>query len=158
VYAASEPSRPEPPRYVSSTSTSITLEFDKVEENGGAEISSYKLYTNLTNDGVFVEVTSYDMQSLIWTINAADAPTFNTGTFYSFKVSALNVIGESLQSNSKTMALAMRANAPQKPTVDRSLSSLESLFVRWEQGADGDIPILGTKLYMIELSSGQVTL
>lgn len=46
IVAASVPGRPEIPRYVSSTSDSITLEFDKVEDNGGSPISSYVLYVD----------------------------------------------------------------------------------------------------------------
>jgi hypothetical protein len=57
-----------------------------------------------------------------------------------------------------TMAMAMRANRPTTPTVDRSLSSLTSLFIRWTEGTNGNIPVLGYKLYMIELSTGEVTL
>lgn len=43
-FAASVPARPEQPKFVESTSTSITLEFDKVEDDGGSEISSYRLW------------------------------------------------------------------------------------------------------------------
>lgn len=91
-----------------------------------------------------------------WTVNKADAPGFTTGVLYKFKVSALNVIGEGDRSNSKTMAMAMRANSPTSPTVDRSLSSLTSLFIRWTEGTSGDIPILGYYLYMIDLRTGVI--
>ena len=44
IVASSVPARPDQPRLVSTTSSSITLEFDKVEDNGGSSVSSYNLY------------------------------------------------------------------------------------------------------------------
>jgi hypothetical protein len=157
-FAASKPGRPEPPQYISSTSTSITLEFAKVEDNGGTEISSYRMWVVAESDDSHTEVTSYDQQSLRWTIDSADLPGFTTGQVYKLKISALNVIGEGELSNATPMAMSMRANPPTTPTVDRSLSSFTSLFIRWTEGAQGDIPILGYYLYLIDLATGQVSL
>lgn len=102
--AASEPARPEQPRYITSTSDSITLAFDKVQDNGGATISSYELYVNL--NGEFTPLTNYDGKSLQWTITQIDEPLLLTGETYEFKVSAVNEIGESELSNYVTIAMA----------------------------------------------------
>lgn len=105
MVAASVPGRPEPPRYVSSTSTSMTLEFDKVEDNGGSPISNYVMYVD-KGDRNFVEVTLYNGQSLTWTITQTDEADLLTGELYLFKISAVNLIGEGESSNSFTIAMA----------------------------------------------------
>jgi len=38
--------------------------------------------------------------------------------------------------------------------VIREYSTLTSIFVQWDEVEIGDIPILGYKLYLIEISSG----
>ena len=130
IVAATVPGRPSLPKYLRSTSTSITLMFEKVADNGGAPISSYKLYID-KDTGQYVPLTSYNGQSLEWTIQASDESDLVTGNLYSFKVSAVNIIGEGELSNSQTIALAAQATAPTKPTVDRALSSLTSLHIKW---------------------------
>jgi hypothetical protein len=97
---------------------------------------------------------------LIWEVKIADEPALNlqTGFYYAFVIAAENVIGEGEHSNSRTMAMAMQANIPTQPTVDRAFSSLISLNIKWTEGSAGDINILGYKLYMIELETGDVTL
>jgi len=64
-------------------------------------------------------------------------------------VSAVNQIGESELSNYVTIAMASIAAAPTMPTVNRLLSSYNSLYIQWTEGTPGDIPIIGYKLYMI---------
>lgn len=80
------------------------------------------------------------------------------GEKYRFKVSAVNLIGESELSNYVTIAMASPAAQPTTPTVNRDLSTLTSLFIEWGQGTPGDIPIDGYRLYMIEIATGIVTL
>jgi hypothetical protein len=57
-----------------------------------------------------------------------------------------------------TIAMASPAAQPTTPTVDRQMSTLNSLFIQWAQGTTGDIPIDGYLLYMIEITSGKVSL
>jgi hypothetical protein len=40
------------------------------------------------------------------------------------------------------------------PQVNRSLSTLTSVFVQWQEGDKGDLEITGYKLFMIELATG----
>jgi hypothetical protein len=54
--------------------------------------------------------------------------------------------------------MASPAAQPTTPTVDRQMSTLNSLFIHWAQGTTGDIPIDGYLLYMIEITSGKVSL
>lgn len=78
----------------------------------------------------------------------------DTGKIYRFRVSAVNVIGEGSVSNNVKVALADPANKPLSPSIDRSLSTTNSLFVTWDEGTAGDIPISGYRLYMIEKGTG----
>lgn len=160
IVAATVPARPDQPRLVSATSTSITLEFDKVSDNGGSAISNYNLYIDVGTEQAhdFQNITTYDRRSLTWTVEYNQVvPTLVTGTKYRFKVSAVNIIGEGELSNYVTIALANPASPPTKPTVDRSLSSLTSLFIEWTEGTPGDIPIDGYQMFMIEIATGIVT-
>jgi hypothetical protein len=54
--------------------------------------------------------------------------------------------------------MAEQASAPTMPTVDRSLSTLTSLFIEWTEGTTGDIEIDGYKVYLIEMATGIVSL
>ena len=57
--AASVPARPNQPQFVSSTSISITLEFEKVVDNGGAPVSRYGLYVDRGN-GTYNALPNYN--------------------------------------------------------------------------------------------------
>lgn len=76
------------------------------------------------------------------------------GVIYRFRVSALNVIGEGPASNYVTVAAAAPASQPPPPTIDRSLSTIDSLFVEWDEGDEGDIAVTGFRLYMTEKGTG----
>ena len=158
--SATFPGRPEPPTFQFATATQITLTFTALEDNGGAEVTSYILYAD---DGDarqenFAPVTSYSGSSLSFILDNAVETRFATGETYRFKISAVNVIGEGLQSNYIRVALAQPASTPTAPSINWDFSSATSMFVQWAEGTAGDIPILGYKLYMIEKGSGVETL
>lgn len=54
--------------------------------------------------------------------------------------------------------MAAIASPPNKPTVNRSLSTLTSLFIEWTEGTPGDIEIDGYQVYLIEMATGKVSL
>jgi hypothetical protein len=54
--------------------------------------------------------------------------------------------------------MAEQASAPTLPTIDRSLSTITSLFIEWTEGTSGDIEIDGYKVYLIEMATGIVSL
>jgi hypothetical protein len=72
IVAAYKSARPDQPRFISASSTSITLEFDKIEDDGGATISHYNLYVSEHLADTFARVSTYDGFSLMWTIDQAD--------------------------------------------------------------------------------------
>jgi predicted phage tail protein len=131
IFAATTPDRPNQPHFVSATSSSITLQFDKVANEGGVPVTNYILYIDRGDLQAmdFQPITSYDGRSLIVTVTMAAESYLVPGERYRFAVSAVNQIGESLKSNYNTFAMAARAAAPTQPTVNRELSSLTSLYI-----------------------------
>lgn len=66
IMAASVPSRPDQPIFLSATSTTITIQINAVIENGGTAVTSYILYANSPTQAgsAFTPVLSYDGSSL----------------------------------------------------------------------------------------------
>jgi hypothetical protein len=71
ILAASVPGRPDQPWLVSATSTSMTLAFKKVLDDGGSHISNYNLEIDLGTLEAhnWSNVTTYDRRSLQWTVS-----------------------------------------------------------------------------------------
>ena len=122
--AATIPLAPPKPRYVSSTATTITLDFDLSQDNGGSKITKYKLMRDSGNLGsdINIEVTAYDGISSTHTVTGLTA-----GMKYRFEYYAVNVFGHSLPSETLTIAASTLPVAPSAPTVDWSKSSKTSL-------------------------------
>jgi hypothetical protein len=109
--ASGTPSRPEKPVFISSSQTELTLAFSKVEDNGGSAVTQYRLYFKEEAQDIWTLVSAYDGHSLEWTIDTG----LETSKIYNFRVSAVNVIGESEPSNVMTAAVARRASQPAAP-------------------------------------------
>lgn len=65
MISAQRPARGEIPRFISATSSSITLGFTPTIDNGGSVVTTYKVYaTEATSDGAssetYVAIGSYD--------------------------------------------------------------------------------------------------
>lgn len=71
IVAANKPARPDQPRFVASTSDSITLQFDEVEDNGGSVVTHYNLYISEHQSDSYTLVESYDGFSQEFTIQQA---------------------------------------------------------------------------------------
>lgn len=62
IIAATAPPRPSPPTYISSTSTTITIQIKSASDDGGAPVTKYTLYADDGNQNLdnFSVVQSYD--------------------------------------------------------------------------------------------------
>lgn len=68
--AASPPTAPpEAPKIAQATSTTISLVLTRSEDNGGSPITAHEVWIDDGALGDFVEVTSYDGSSLLFTID-----------------------------------------------------------------------------------------
>jgi len=74
IQAANVPNKPPVPVYVSSTTTSITMNFQQTDDSGGTPVIRYKVYRDAGDDftSSYVEMTSYDGQSSQFTATVAD--------------------------------------------------------------------------------------
>jgi len=82
------------------------LSFSKVEDNGGSAVTEYRIYFKEEAEEAWTLVSAYDGHSLEWTIDSG----LETSKLYNFRVSAVNVIGESAPSNALSAAVARRAS------------------------------------------------
>lgn len=145
------PAKPPPPTYVSSTSTSITLNFNPVVDSGGLPIVRYHLYRDSgTLTSSFTEITSYLGLDMQFVITQTNEPTMVTGTTYRFYLTAQNTLSEGPASDIVMFALGSLPSAPAKPTMDLTLSTTTSLYVQWAALTSQDLAVDGYGLYMSE--------
>jgi len=97
IIAARLPGQPGVPFEHSSSTTYIELRWTyPVLGNGGANITNYKVYWDLGHgDGLFVYLASTNGYQTL-TVNSALSSQFISGLSYTFRVTAVNAIGESV--------------------------------------------------------------
>lgn len=97
VLAATVPHQPLALKVLSVSASSVQLQLFPTRDNGGAIVTTYKLYRNNGQDGSAVtECISYNfgVQGFIASINTA-SESMTAGLFYQFSYKALNQIGSS---------------------------------------------------------------
>lgn len=103
VVASTYPQSPPTPTYTFVDNTHVDLLLAETSNDGGSPILAYYLYINEGQDGSsFHEVTTYDHQSLVFTVTVGesfDTMTVTSGLTYTFKYVAENIIGRSDDSN-----------------------------------------------------------
>ena len=63
LLAASVPSAPSAPIFISATAYRIRVQLPRVQENGGSVVLSYQLWIDDGQNGDFAEVTEFDQSS-----------------------------------------------------------------------------------------------
>ena len=125
------------------SSTATTIEFGWTPAyNGGTPITYYKIYWDAgSGSGVYSEYafTSNPVSSFI--VNSGLA----SGTFYSFKVSAVNVVGDSSLSNAVTYIAASVPSIPGKPYS--TSTSTSSIGIAWSASLENGSTIIEYKVY-----------
>jgi hypothetical protein len=127
--AAERPGKPYTPVYVSSTATTITIGWKDNQDNGGSLITAYKVYadTGSLTDNTFNYIDS--TAELEFTLDKTVHTSYLSGEKYRFRITAVNVLGESEPSFEVRVLLASLPSKPAAPTIDRSRCTLTSLFV-----------------------------
>ena len=143
------PGKPPAPTYVSSTSTSITLSFEPVVENGGLPITRYHLYRDqgsLTSS--FTEIASYLGTDMQFEVTQANESGMVSGETYRFYFTAENAVGEGPASDIVSFALGPLPSTPAAPTLNRDYSTQTSLYVTWSALTGEVLDVEGYGLYM----------
>jgi len=124
IQAANVPNKPPVPMYVSSTTTSITMNFQQTDDSGGTPVIRYKVYRDAGDDftSSYVEMTSYDGQSSQFTATVA-ADNLVTGKIYRFVYVAANSLGNSAYSNEMIAGIGAAPAKPNAPKKNVQLSN-----------------------------------
>jgi hypothetical protein len=135
------PNKPEPPVYMASTSSSISVAF---AHNGlyGAELLGYRFFLDDGNNGPFQTFEVVDASQAIFTASGLDA-----GLTYRWKLQVISESGESDESDIVMIVAAGTPDAPNTPTSPES--TLESVTLGWEYpGSDGGSAITFFYIYV----------
>ena len=140
---------------MSSSATSIDLQFVPPTDNGGATISSYKLYYD-TIQSTENYVLIYSGSDLSVNLDTTDGLV--ASTVYRFVLVASNSFGDSEQSEELRAALGSLPDQPNAPEKVEEESSLTSIKVEWDFSAIKDgISATGYKLYADDGRNGAFT-
>ena len=160
------PGAPPPVRLVSSTSTSITVEWDYPRENGGATVQGFQLWMDdwaggnarLAFDGIDQpDVTEF-------TVSATTSFVLESGRSYKFTVRAINYcfatnpdkacLSEFSQSSVFTVRAPRAPLAPPQPyrhaksDIGTQSPNDANIVIRWEAALDnGGSPLTGYNVY-----------
>lgn len=142
IYACTEPSQFAAPKFKESTSTSLTIQWEEPEENGGCAITGYAVFRD-DHDATdpSIEVNSANDASVrnIPTLREKAATLLNTdiGETYRFKVQVFNQAGLSAFSDTVSMIFATVPGTPSAPTeVSSSTDSITISFTATDNGGD----------------------
>lgn len=112
--------------------------------NGGSTINSYKVYVNATGafEPVFEQTNVVDLD---YTLTAQVIGEPFTGKFYAFKVSAINVVGESAFSDEVVLITALKPLAA--TNLAKLTADVSQITFSWTAADAQGIGILGYKVY-----------
>ena len=112
IYVAVVPDPPANLRLVSRSQSQIKIEFDEPLSHGGLPITGYNVYV-ASASGLYTEDTSVPSKTNP-SIKYYENTSVTAGVLYSFRITAVNSMGESLDSNQIQI---IAANLPSKPSV-----------------------------------------
>ena len=109
------------------SSSATTIEFGwSAAYNGGTPVTHYKIYWDAgSGSGVFSELAFTNSPTRVFLVNNG----LTSGTFYNFKVVAVNVVGDSVQSNAVKYIAASVPSVPGKPYS--TSTSTSSIGIAW---------------------------
>ena len=134
MIAAVLPSAPLTPTKVSATKTSITISWVAPTSTGGAVINNYLIYSNMGTGTVYSQVgSSTSLQFLHNNLSPS-------GMTVSYKVTAVNDIGEGPTSTVVSILLGTKPAIPAAPT--RVSATQTEIAIEWVAPDNGGTPIL----------------
>jgi hypothetical protein len=110
---------------ISSSATTINFGWTPAY-NGGTPITHYKIFWDAgSGSGVFTQLAFTNSPTSSFLVNNG----LTSGTFYNFKVVAVNVVGDSVQSNAVKYIAASVPSVPGKPYS--TSTSTSSIGIAW---------------------------
>lgn len=118
VKAATVPSRPPPPKFLTATSTSVTLLLYSSQYPRGSEITVLQIWRNEGGTSLnFVKVADLQSSTLQYEILLSSSPGMQAGVIYKFKVLTINDQGPSEFSDEINAAVSSFPLQPNPPTM-----------------------------------------
>lgn len=155
ITAATKPSKPNAPIYISSDSTSITFMLTAPENTSGSPLTGFKLYVDTMSINSNYQLVYSGQQNQV-TVTAADH-SLQSGTTYRFVLVSTNAFGDSPISKQTRVSFATLPPKPNAPVKNEQMSSLTSIAVEWDKVEDS-IPVTGYHLYVDDGYNGDFTL
>jgi len=118
------------PLFVTSTSSTISLAFEPILDDGGLPITKYELHRDEGNND-FSNDIKYDLTTLYFILDIVNDPSLVLGDIYSFYLIAFNDNGPGIMSDISKMGLGSLPSAPNAPSIDRDQSSPTSMMITW---------------------------
>jgi len=148
IFAAVEPDPPVQLTLVSRSSSQIKISWRSPANSGGMAISGYKVYVAV-DSGLFAEDTAAPSRTDP-TKRTYEITSVTSGSLYSFKVSAVNEMGEGMASNPIQVRAADLPNKPANPPtiLSHGTTSVTLSFTAIPGGSDGGSAITGYILMM----------
>lgn len=125
-----------------SSLTSIKVEWDFSPTKDGIDATGYKLYADDGLNGAFTEV--FDGEGFP-NVDEFNLGNLVTGNPYRFKVSALNINGESDVSDSTTIYACLKPTNVKAPYYISSTKT--SIEIGWTEPTDNGCEITGFEIY-----------
>ena len=158
IQAATVPSRPPAPAFLSADSTSITFSLSPSTDNKGSDILSYKLWRNQGGvSNTYTLVKTLTVQDTQITLDKT-LYSLTPGSIYKFKYQAVNNFGASDFSDEVEAAVSSFPGKPAAPTKVAAESGYYYITLSWLKSADTDLPVIGYNLYMDDGYGGDFTL
>jgi hypothetical protein len=129
---ARAPSRPTKPLYVSSDSSSISIEVLPSDNNGGSTITAYEIWSE--TDGISAEDSAYDGSARYHTLTG-----LTPGAVYRISVRSMNSEGYSEFSELLEVAASSLPPTPTSLRKVMSLSSKTSIYLEWDKVPDQEV-------------------
>lgn len=144
--AATRPDIPGTPTRLSTTETSISIQWTAPTDNGGTPITDYTVMWDQGLGGIFVTLGSSQNQ-LTYTV----MQQLVTDRAYRFQVRATNYIGDGPLSNAGAIISASLPDTPAPPTILASTGN--QITLQLSPVYDGGSPLLSYRIFMSQPSS-----
>ena len=112
IYAATVPATPDAPTLLSQSDEAISIQWSAspTSANGGSPILDYRVYYDEGLGGSFSQLTDTTTPDFEYTLTNVVA-----GEIYRFKITAVNVVGESLRSSEVALIASSLPSTPGTP-------------------------------------------